>query len=135
MAHDPGFSKSGATEHNSHLTRIASILLTALALTLVTGCEPDLSKKTDAELGLNPQQAHGRHVYQSYCIQCHPAYSSSGNKGPGLKGIYKKEYLPSGLRAEDRFVEDIILHGKRMMPATHLAQDQLTDLIAYLHTL
>ena len=49
--------------------------------------------------------------------------------------MYKKEYLPSGLRAEDRFVEDIILHGKRMMPATHLGPDQLTDLISYLHTL
>jgi len=49
--------------------------------------------------------------------------------------MYKKEYLPSGLRAEDRFVEDVILHGKRMMPATHLGPDQLQDLIAYLHTL
>ena len=117
------------------MNRIASILLTAFALTLVIGCEPDLSKKTDAELGLNPQQAQGRHVYQSYCTQCHPAYSSSGNKGPRLKGMYKKEYLPSGLRAEDRFVEDVILHGKRMMPATHLGPDQLQDLIAYLHTL
>ena len=117
------------------MNRIASILLLAFALTLVIGCETDPSTKTDAELGLNEQQARGRHVYQSYCIQCHRAYSSSGNKGPGLKGLYKKEYLPSGLRAEDRFVEDVVLHGKRMMPATHLSQDQLQDVIAYLHTL
>ena len=117
------------------MSRRASILLLAVALTVLSGCEKDLSQKTDAELGLNDQQAHGRKVFQSYCAQCHYAYSSKGSKGPSVQGLYKKEYLPSGLRAEDRFVEQSIVHGRRMMPSTALSQDQLQDLIAYLHTL
>ena len=127
--------KSCHTEHNRHLSRIASILLLALAAFSISGCGEDLSKKSDAELGLNPQQAHGRHIYDARCAQCHNAYSSSGSKGPSLKGLYKKQYLPSGLLAQDRFVEQSIVNGRKMMPRTELTDDQLQDLIAYLHTL
>jgi len=92
---------------------------------------------SDAELGLNPQQSDGRRVYSRYCVSCHPAYSSRGGKGPGLKDLYKKPYLPSGLIANDRFVEQSILHGRNMMPAfaDALSQPDLDELIAYLHTL
>jgi mono/diheme cytochrome c family protein len=39
--------------------------------------------------------------------------------------------------ANDRFVEQSIIQGRRMMPAMgdSLDQQQLADLIAYLHTL
>lgn len=92
---------------------------------------------SDAELGLNAQQASGRRVYNVYCLSCHPAYSSHGNKGPGLKGLYKKEYLPSGLTATDEHVEQSILRGRNMMPrfGDTLSQQQVQDLIAYLRTL
>ena len=117
------------------MNRIASILLLVLAAAAISGCGEDLSKKTDAELGLNPQQAHGRRIYDARCAQCHYAYSSKGSKGPSLKGIYKKQYLPSGLLAQDRFVSQSIVNGRKMMPATDLTEIQLQDLIAYLHTL
>lgn len=92
---------------------------------------------TDAELGLNAQQSQGRRVYAVYCLNCHPAYSSHGNKGPGLKDLYKKQYLPSGLTPTDEHVEQSIVRGRNMMPGfgNSVDQQQLQDLMAYLHTL
>lgn len=92
---------------------------------------------SDAELGLNAQQARGRHVYNVYCLACHPAYSSHGDKGPGLKGLYGKPYLPSGLTSTDEHVEQSIVRGRNMMPrfGDSLEPQDLNDLIAYLHTL
>ena len=92
---------------------------------------------TDAELGLNPQQAHGRRLYNIHCEICHPAYSSHGNKGPGLKDLYKKPYLPSGLTVTDEHVEQSMVRGRNMMPrfGDQLDEQQIADLIAYLHTL
>ena len=107
----------------------------ALAI-FAAGCG-DPKPKSDAELGLNAQQASGRRVFEHYCAACHNAYSSSGSKGPSLKKLYKKQFLPSGLPANDRFVEQTIVNGRGMMPAQGdaLDQEQLDDLVAYLHTL
>ncbi len=119
------------------MKRKASIPLIALALVLLASCEKDRSQMSDAELGLNAQQAAGRRVFNVYCRNCHPAYSSRGNKGPGLKGLYQKPYLPSGLTATDEHVEQTIARGRNMMPrfSDQLDQQELKDLIAYLHTL
>jgi mono/diheme cytochrome c family protein len=113
--------------------RIASVAVVA-GLLAACGNPPP---KTDAELGLNAQQSQGRKVYEMYCASCHYAYSSSGSKGPSLKGLYKKRYLPSGLPTNDRFVEGTIVNGRNMMPAFGgaLTEQQLNDLMAYLHTL
>jgi mono/diheme cytochrome c family protein len=104
---------------------------------LPSGCGKDPDKMTDAELGLNQQQARGRKVYNIYCLACHPAYSSHGNKGPGLKNLYQKEYLPSGLTTTDEHVAQSIVQGRTMMPpfGAQLDRQELSDLMAYLHTL
>jgi len=109
----------------------------ALALTaLSSGCEKDRSQLSDADLGLTRQQAHGRRVYNIYCVACHPAYSSHGNRGPGLKDLFKKQYLPSGLTSTDEHVEQSITRGRNMMPAfPQISGEDLADLIVYLHTL
>jgi len=60
---------------------------------LLSGCGKDQSKMTDAELGLNAQQSQGRKVYNIYCLSCHPAYSTHGDKGPGLKSLGSKQPL------------------------------------------
>jgi mono/diheme cytochrome c family protein len=93
--------------------------------------------KTNAELGLNQQQAEGRAVFDHFCSACHNAYSSGGKKGPGLKALYRKEFLPSGLPANDRFVRQTIGGGRGMMPSFGgtLSPEQMDALIAYLHTL
>ncbi|HEX4001788.1 MAG TPA: cytochrome c [Candidatus Acidoferrales bacterium] len=111
------------------------IALAAAMVISAAGCgDPN---RTDAELGLNAQQAAGRQVFQHYCAACHNAYSSSGSKGPSLKKLYEKQFLPSGLPANDRFVEQTIVNGRGMMPpqGDALSQQQLDDLVAYLHTL
>ena len=104
---------------------------------LLSGCGKDPAKMTDAELGLNTEQSRGRKVFNIYCLSCHPAYSSSGNKGPGLKKLYQKPYLPSGLTATDEHVMQSIMRGRVMMPpfGNQLDQQELQELMAYLHTL
>jgi mono/diheme cytochrome c family protein len=125
-----------AAGYDGRLRSSAIILSGTALLILAAGCgEPP--PKTDAELGLNAQQAGGRRVFEQYCAACHYAYSSSGSKGPSLKKLYRKEFLPSGLPANDRFVEQTIVGGRGMMPAMgpSLTDQQLEDLVAYLHTL
>jgi len=109
----------------------------AFLFLLLVGCDVE-RRKSDAELGLNPQQAAGRRIYDQQCDRCHEPYSTRGKKGPGLKGIFRQQYLPeSGLPANDRRVSEIILYGRSKMPGFSqvLDQQQAQDLLAYLHTL
>jgi mono/diheme cytochrome c family protein len=111
--------------------------LFVLLSVLLGGCDIE-RRKSDAELGLNPQQAAGRRVYDRYCDQCHQPYSSHGRKGPGLKGVFKRQYLSeSGLPANDERVGEIIRYGRSKMPAfgRELSDQQIQDLLVYLHTL
>jgi mono/diheme cytochrome c family protein len=117
--------------------RFAVWLFAAATLLLLAGCDAE-RRKSDAELGLNPQQAAGRRVYDRHCDQCHEPYSTRGKKGPGLKGVFKKEYLSeSGLPANDDRVGEIIRFGRSKMPGfgQTLDQQQVQDLLVYLHTL
>ena len=112
-------------------------LMSLVGTLLLSGCDVE-RRKSDAELGLNPQQAAGRHVYDQTCDQCHEPYSTRGKKGPGLKGVFKKQYLSeSGLPANDERVGEIIRAGRSKMPAfgQTLDQQQVEDLLAYMHTL
>ena len=116
-----------------------AILLCCLLFFLAasSGCEVE-RRKSDAELGLNPQQASGRHVYDQYCDRCHAPYSSRGRKGPSLKGVFKHQYLSiSGMPANDDRVGDIIRLGRNTMEGFGqvLTLEQINDLLAYLHTL
>jgi mono/diheme cytochrome c family protein len=43
--------------------------------------------------------------------------------------------MPSGAPPTDERLTAVILHGRGMMPATSLTDAQLSDLLAYLHTL
>jgi mono/diheme cytochrome c family protein len=106
-------------------------------LWFVLGCDIQ-RRKSDAELGLNPQQVAGRHIYDNYCDRCHSPYSSRGRQGPSMKGVFQRQYLPmSGMPANDDRVTDIVHLGRNKMPgyAQVLSQQQINDLLAYLHTL
>jgi len=118
-------------------SRAASILAALVVLSLLLGCDIQ-RRKSDAELGLNPQQAAGRKIYDSQCARCHEPYSTKGKKGPGLKGIFQHQYLPlSGLPANDERVTEIIRMGRHEMPgySQTLSQQDIQDLLAYMHTL
>jgi mono/diheme cytochrome c family protein len=113
------------------------ICLLVAALWLLAGCDAE-RRRSDAELGLNPQQAAGRRLYDNYCDRCHAPYSSHGRQGPPMKDIFKKPYLAmSGMPANDDRVTDIIRMGRNKMPgfAQEMNQQQINDLLAYLHTL
>ncbi|MGB9074216.1 MAG: cytochrome c [Terriglobales bacterium] len=114
--------------------RVSVVIFALLAL---AGCEVE-RRKSDAELGLNPQQTAGRQLYDNYCARCHEPYSSRGKKGPSMKGVFKQQYLPlSGLPANDARVGDIIMHGRSKMEGFGqvMTDQQIQDLLAYMHTL
>ncbi len=115
----------------------AKVFLSIVTLLGLVGCDIE-RRKSDAELGLNPQQAAGRQLYDNYCDRCHAPYSSRGRQGPSMKHIFQNKYLPmSGMPANDERVTDIIKMGRNKMPAYGqvLSQQQIQDLLTYLHTL
>jgi len=112
-------------------------LLLFLSILLLVGCDVRL-RQTDAQLGLNSQQAAGRRIYDQRCDRCHAPYSSRGRQGPSMRGVFKSRYLSlSGLPANDERVAEIIRTGRGKMPGYSqvLNQQQIDDLLAYLHTL
>ena len=115
---------------------IFAAILAAIGIALLTGCDAE-PRKSDAELGLNSQQAYGRRVYDARCAECHYAYSKRNLRGPSLSGLFKKQFMSNGMPANNERVADIILLGRAKMPAFQqkLTQQQLDDLLAYLHTL
>ncbi len=113
------------------------VVMVALALIALPACDVE-RRKSDAELGLNPQQAAGRKLYDNYCDRCHEPYSSRGKKGPSMKGVFKRQYLElSGLPANDDRLADIIKNGRAKMEGFGqvMNDQQIKDLIAYMHTL
>ena len=121
----------------NRLLRCLSVSVVLMTLFVVAGCEVE-RRKSDAELGLNPQQAAGRRLYDNYCDRCHEPYSSRGKKGPPLKGVFKQQFLPlSGLPANDERVSEIVKFGRSKMEGFGRVMDdqQIKDLLAYMHTL
>jgi mono/diheme cytochrome c family protein len=74
-------------------------------------------------------------VFQAKCARCHDPNSTHSLHGPGLQALTKLKSMPSGAPPTDERLTDVILHGRGMMPGTQLTDEQLEDLLAYLHTL
>lgn len=100
---------------------------------VVSGCRTLPPSKPSSEW--TPQEARGAAVYQAACARCHYPTTTAGLHGPGLQAITKVKAMPSGAPPNDERLTDVILHGRGMMPATRLDDQQLQDLLAYLHTL
>ena len=81
------------------------------------------------------EEARGATVFQARCARCHYPTTTTGLHGPGLQAITKVKAMPSGAPPTDERLTELILHGRQMMPATALDDEQLHDLLAYLHTL
>ncbi len=113
------------------------LCVSMVSLLLLPACDVE-RRKSDTELGLTPQQSAGRRIYDDNCDRCHEPYSTRGKKGPGMKGVFQHQYLElSGMPANDARVTDIIRLGRDKMPGfgQALSQQQITDLLAYMHTL
>jgi mono/diheme cytochrome c family protein len=119
-------------------SKISSLnLISFLSILMVTGCDVQ-RRQSDAQLGLNSQQSAGRRIYDQYCDRCHAPYSSRARQGPSMQGVFKTRYLSlSGLPANDERVSEIIRAGRGKMHGYSqvLSQQQIEDLLTYLHTL
>jgi mono/diheme cytochrome c family protein len=102
---------------------------------LFLGCHQQSPSKPLSQL--TPPERAGRQVFENRCSACHYADSEQGLQGPGLQGLFRKPYLPSGRVANDARVTGVIMGGWAMMPPVGgtLSDEQLADLLAYLHTL
>ena len=99
----------------------------------LTGCKPLPPSMPPSEW--NAQQARGAAVFQAQCARCHYPTTAKPLHGPGLQALTKVGSMPSGAPPTDERLADRILHGYGMMPAVPLSDEQLKDLLAYLHTL
>jgi mono/diheme cytochrome c family protein len=116
---------------------LACSAISMLLMFLLAACDKPERLRSNAELGLNDQQARGRVIYDLRCAGCHEPYRKKDLNGPTMSGVFRKPYLPSGMVARDDRVSDIILMGKPKMPGFNdvLTQQQLQDLLSYMHTL
>ncbi len=112
-------------------------LLMASALTTfafgLAGCRTLPPSKPSSEW--TPQEARGAAVFQAKCARCHYPTSTEPLHGPGLQAITKVKAMPSGAPPTDERMTAVILDGRGMMPATPLSDEDLANLLAYLHTL
>ncbi len=114
---------------------LSRFLLLGIASMALAGCNslPPPTPLAD----LNPQQTHGHDVFQTRCAACHYDRRSGSLHGPALVGVFKKPALPSGAAATDERITATIVHGHGLMPAlgNNLDQQDIDDVLAYLHTL
>jgi mono/diheme cytochrome c family protein len=118
-------------------SRLLVVCCAVISIAVSCGCEAE-RRRSDTELGLTPQQASGRHIYDQYCERCHSPYSSRKRQGPSLKGVFKRQYFSaSGMPANDDRARDFIRYGRNKMNGfgNVLTDGQINDLLAYLHTL
>lgn len=100
---------------------------------ILAGCRPLPPSKPESLW--TPEEARGAQVYQQKCARCHYPTTTHSLHGPGLQALTKVKAMPSGMPPTDERMTQVILQGRQMMPATQLTDDQLSDLLAYLHTL
>jgi mono/diheme cytochrome c family protein len=122
----------------SQLADSLAVLTPALALAgmlaaALVGCRSLPASKPEALWTV--EEARGAQVFHQACAKCHYPTTTKGLKGPGLQAITKVKAMPSGAPPTDERLTYTIVHGRGMMPATQLTDDQLSDLMAYLHSL
>jgi len=107
--------------------------ITLVCAIVVAGCRPLPPSKPASEW--TPEEGRGAEVYQAKCARCHYPTTTHPLNGPGLQALTKLKSMPSGSPPTDERLSAVILHGRQMMPATPLSDSDLSDLLAYLHTL
>jgi mono/diheme cytochrome c family protein len=110
----------------------ASIALLA-GIAALAGCRSLPASKPEALW--TAEEARGASVFHQKCARCHYPTTTHPLNGPGLQALTKVKSMPSGAPPTNERMTSVILHGRNMMPATQLTDQQLSDLLAYLHTL
>jgi mono/diheme cytochrome c family protein len=93
------------------------------------GQTPEPGGTTDA--GEAAVQA-GEQVFQTNCSVCHNLTTET-KVGPGLAGLFERDQLPNGSPVTDENLRVWITNGGGAMPAIPLSEDELTQVIAFLH--
>jgi mono/diheme cytochrome c family protein len=121
--------------HAHSFSASSALLLSAACLAVaLAGCRSLPPSKPSSEW--TPEEARGALVYQVKCARCHYPTTTRPLNGPGLQALTKIKAMPSGAPPTDERLTAVILHGRGMMPSTpQLTDDQISDLLAYLHTL
>jgi mono/diheme cytochrome c family protein len=119
--------------HTRFLPALALPVLAFALAAVSTGCRSLPPSKPASEW--TAQEASGAAVYQQKCARCHYPTTTHPLNGPGLQAITKVKAMPSGAPPSDERLTSTIVHGRGMMPGTQLDDQQLEDLLAYLHTL
>ena len=120
--------------HTRTFPAFLSVAAASVGLVLAfSGCRSLPPSKPEAEW--TQQEARGAQVFQADCARCHYPTNTHSLHGPGLQAITKIKAMPSGAPPTDERLSTVILRGRNMMPATPMSDDQLNDLLAYLHTL
>jgi mono/diheme cytochrome c family protein len=129
-----------ARRYNNRLSiadkyRIWLLPLAASVVLMAIACQPEPSPPKPK--ALTASEVHGERLYKASCAACHHADSTAPLNGPGLQGVFKAHYLPSGAPANDERVHEVIVRGRRNMPGFGQILDdaQVRDIIAYLRTL
>lgn len=114
---------------------LATFTFSFLAL-LVTFFVTSCNKPVVDERPLSAQEQRGARIYATNCAACHRADSEKPLNGPGLQGMYKRPYLPSGAPTNDERVTEVVKHGRRSMPGfADMTDDEIQALLAYLKRL
>lgn len=100
---------------------------------VISGCKSLPPSKPESQF--TTQEARGQIVYKAKCARCHNATNTKPLNGPGLQALTKVKAMPSGAPPNDERMTDRILHGYGTMPSTQISDEQLQDLLAYLHTI
>jgi len=111
--------------------RMCSVLIIGLIgigfLAGVSGCSKALSAS----------EQRGKSLYSFNCYSCHEENELGLIKvPPKLHRLFSGRYLPDGTTpATDETVREVIVHGKRTMPAFdgRLTSGQISDIVAFLH--
>jgi mono/diheme cytochrome c family protein len=106
------------------------------ACTMTSDTERDYPGKETVRTGAESIE-RGKILFDSQCAFCHATGSTETIVGPGLKGILKKPQLPASKKPSTP--GNIVIQLKqpyRDMPLfSHLSEDDVLDIIAYLNTL
>jgi mono/diheme cytochrome c family protein len=115
------------------ISSLAASIAAVACILATTGCKP-LPESKPAALW-TVEEARGAKVFQDKCARCHRPTTTKPLNGPGLQALTQMKSMPSGAPPTDERLTFVILHGRNMMPSTQLTDAQLSDLLAYLHTL
>ena len=122
---------------NKRQSRLYAIVATALATLAFLGLTLDSHRQFDTltnAQNITPAVAHGKDVWHKYnCINCHTLFGEGAYYAPDLTKITQHRgaaYLQAYMRDPSKFYDEN--KHRRLMPRQNLAEQEITDLIAFL---